>query len=92
MRAIFDASVLPSETILKLHPTFLTNSQGSRVVLKDRIQEARRLIAAHFVEVERVYRGALEALSKTVMPTSPTASAANRGATRKMARRRIVEF
>jgi hypothetical protein len=52
--------------LLILHEDFSKDPRGALVVLEERIAAARALLVNHYQAVERVYRGALNALKQRI--------------------------
>ena len=77
-----------SQPILRLHPIFLQNPAGSRVVLDERIRAARQLLSEHYIAVETAYRDALDALADKIRGSTIAVSPTSGGSTRRAASRK----
>ncbi len=63
--------------IIQLEETFFKNEQGARVVLETIIKEARNLISTHYLNVEIIYRRALQDLGRRMTGNYSPATAKN---------------
>lgn len=64
-----------AEPVLRIHPNFTSNPNGSFEVLQERTNAARKLLSDHYFEVEKVYKDTIQQLTNLatgVASPSPT--------------------
>jgi hypothetical protein len=61
-----------AEPVLRLHPNFVSNPNGSFEVLQERTNVARKMLSDHYYEVEKTYKDTIQQLHNLAAGVAPT--------------------